>query len=281
ALESIPRKAYYIASKVGRTHNCEFDYSSKAVLQTFEESLRRLKLDYLDVLHVHDVEFADSNILLSETLPTLDKLRTEGKIRYIAINGYPLDVLRDVIEKSAVKIDIVQSYCRCTPFDNSLLEYIPFFQKNEVGIINAAPLGMGLLTTNKVPSWHPAKMETIKACEEAAQYCTDHGGDISRIAVNHAFEIDGIATHLIGLNNVKLLRKHLDLLKNGLTENERKIASEIKKIFDKLTVRDWEGVELAKYKKNKFEFENYLRQQISPEQAIKRKCSIQTRIMWC
>ncbi|RWS10246.1 L-galactose dehydrogenase-like protein, partial [Dinothrombium tinctorium] len=268
-LESIPRKAYYIASKVGRTHNCEFDYSSKAVLQTFEESLRRLKLDYLDVLHVHDVEFADSNILLSETLPTLDKLRTEGKIRYIAINGYPLDVLRDVIEKSAVKIDIVQSYCRCTPFDNSLLEYIPFFQKNGVGIINAAPLGMGLLTTDKVPSWHPAKMETIKACEEAAQYCTDHGGDISRIAVNHAFEIDGIATHLIGLNNVKLLRKHLDLLKNGLTENERKIASEIKKIFDKLTVRDWEGVELAKYKKNKFEFENYLRQQISPEQAIK------------
>ncbi|RWS01631.1 hypothetical protein B4U79_05686, partial [Dinothrombium tinctorium] len=201
ALESIPRKAYYIASKVGRTHNCEFDYSSEAVLRTFEESLRRLKLDYFDVVHVHDVEYADFNILLSETLPTLNKLRCEGKVRYVAINGYPVDILRELIEKSAIKIDIVQSYCRCTLFDNTLLDYLPFFQENGLGVINAAPLGMGLLTKNKVSPWHPAKVETVKACEEASQFCSNQDVDISRLALNHAFETSGIATHIIGLND--------------------------------------------------------------------------------
>ena len=44
---------------MGRNHNCEFDYSGHGVLESFEKSLKNLQLDYVDVLHVHDVEFAD------------------------------------------------------------------------------------------------------------------------------------------------------------------------------------------------------------------------------
>ena len=46
------------------------------------------------LFQIHDVEFGDIEIILSETLPTLARLREENKIRYIGITGYPLSVLK-------------------------------------------------------------------------------------------------------------------------------------------------------------------------------------------
>lgn len=48
----------------------------------------------IHVIQVHDVEFADLNIVLTQTLPTLDALRTQGKVRFIGITAYPLEVLK-------------------------------------------------------------------------------------------------------------------------------------------------------------------------------------------
>ena len=59
ALKDIPRESFFIATKVGRNHDCEFDYSRNGVLESFKKSLKNLQLDYVDVLHIHDVEFAD------------------------------------------------------------------------------------------------------------------------------------------------------------------------------------------------------------------------------
>ena len=60
ALQNIPRSAYYIATKVGRygaKAEKMFDFSVNTVTTKFEESLKNLHLDYVDVLQLHDVEF--------------------------------------------------------------------------------------------------------------------------------------------------------------------------------------------------------------------------------
>lgn len=44
---------------MGRNHECEFDYSRDGVLKSFKKSLENLGLDYIDILHIHDVEFAE------------------------------------------------------------------------------------------------------------------------------------------------------------------------------------------------------------------------------
>ncbi len=100
---------------------------------------------------VHDCEFADNiEVIINETLPTLDSLRQIGKVKYIGITGYNIDILkfvstfssnifsrltnsnnsliREIVEKSHIKIDTVLSYCRCTPFDQTLHKYLPFFE---------------------------------------------------------------------------------------------------------------------------------------------------------
>ena len=72
------------------------------MLATFAESLRRLDLPSVDILQVHDVEFADLDTVLEETLPTLDELRTDGKIKFIGITGYDISVLKWVKTKDSM-----------------------------------------------------------------------------------------------------------------------------------------------------------------------------------
>ena len=88
----------------------DFDFSARRVREGVEESLRRLKTDYVDLLQVHDVEFGDVNQIISETLPEIRRLQQEGKARFIGITGYPLKVLRRIAE--AVEVDTILSYCR-------------------------------------------------------------------------------------------------------------------------------------------------------------------------
>ena len=69
----MPRNHYFIATKVGR-YELEptrmFDHTAARAEQSIEDSLERLELDYVDLLQVHDVEFAPSiDQIVEETLP--------------------------------------------------------------------------------------------------------------------------------------------------------------------------------------------------------------------
>ncbi|XP_076326143.1 uncharacterized protein LOC143233622 isoform X2 [Tachypleus tridentatus] len=198
---------------------------------------------------VHDLEFASSlDIILHETLPALQKIKESGKARFIGITGYPLGVLREVVERSTVKLDSVLSYCRCTLFDQSLLEHIPFFQKHGLGIINAANLGMSLLTEEEIPKWHPALPEIRAACAEAIRYCKDQGVDISKLAICFSLNHLGIDTHLTGMAESAHLEKNLKTLFDGLDAKEETVLEEIqKRFFRPLVVRHWEEVGVKKY----------------------------------
>ncbi len=150
ALQGVPREKFFIGTKVGRYERDipnMFDFSAERVTRSCEESLRRLRLDYVDVLQVHDIEFAPSlDVILNETLPALKRLQERGLCRFIGITGYPLGPLREVLERSHVKIDSVLSYCRLSLNDTSLVNDFDFYQSKGVPIINASPLSMGLLT---------------------------------------------------------------------------------------------------------------------------------------
>ena len=142
ALSSLPRDSFYLATKVGRNEKCQFNYSRDEVRRLVHNSLKRLQVTHIDLVQVHDVEFAESvDLVVNETLPALQQLRNEGRIKYIGITGYSLEVLKQVVERNAsrpVRIDTVLSYCRHTLFNNGLLEYVSFFRDHKLGIINAS-----------------------------------------------------------------------------------------------------------------------------------------------
>lgn len=254
ALKGIPREAYYIATKVGRyelDYDNMFDFTVEKTKKSFKKSLELLGLDYVDVIQVHDIEFAPSlDIIITQTLPELSKQVAERKARYIGITGYPVSVLKECIEKSNINISCVLSYARLTLIDDNLLEYIPFFKKHNIGLINAAALCMGLLTNNGPPNWHPTSDETKKQCENAAQYCKDHNVELSKMAIWHSMQYINVDTNLIGIQNTKQLQMNLDILRNGITEKEKTILQEIQeKFLSTIKNQHWEGKEIQMYQK--------------------------------
>ena len=250
ALKRLPRQSFYIATKVGRNEKCCFDYSAKEIRRLVENSLKKLHVEYIDLIQVHDPEFVDDlTIILEETLPELERLKKEGKVRYIGVNAYPLEPLKEIVEKSTVAIDSVLSYCRRTLFDNRLEQFLPFFRQKNLAVINAAVHGMGLLTPVDIPSWHAANDEVKQCCQEAKQYCTDNGFDIARLALGSGLMDTEVDTVLTGMRTKEILNWNLSVLTEGLTEAEKTaLKHSQEKIMKKIKGGDWEGVDLEKYR---------------------------------
>jgi aryl-alcohol dehydrogenase-like predicted oxidoreductase len=196
ALRGIPRDRYYLATKVGRYGDTEFDFSAQRIRTSVEESLGRLALDYVDVVQCHDIEYGSLDQIVEETLPTLRKIQKEGKARFIGITGFPLKIFRRVLNRA--EVDTVLSYCHYTLANTSFESLLSFLQKQNVGIINAAALGMGLFTKQGTPVWHPAPKEVKAACARASAYCRSRGVDIEQLALRFALANPNIHITLVG-----------------------------------------------------------------------------------
>ena len=195
ALKGISRDKFFLSTKVGRytwAVATRFDFTADRVTKSIEESLSRLQLSHVDLLQVHDVEFASS--VVHETLPAVQRLKERGLCRYIGITGYPLQPLREIITRSNVKIDSVLSYARLSLNDSSLIDHFEFFKSRGVALINAAPVSLGLLTRQGPREWNPAMEDVKKACAGAVQYCTEQGVDITRLAVHYSVNHDEVRT---------------------------------------------------------------------------------------
>lgn len=110
ALKGIPRESYYIATKVGRYGlklDEQFDFSAKRTKESIDISLDYLGLDYVDIIQIHDVEFAENlDIVVNETLPAVEDAKAQGKTKFIGVTGYPLNVLKETILKAPERFDV-------------------------------------------------------------------------------------------------------------------------------------------------------------------------------
>src|SRR5207244_10026365 len=207
ALSTLPRDRFILARKVGRYGAEDFDFSAARVTASVDESLRRLQVDHIDLIQCHDIEFGSRDQVRHETLPALRKVREQGKARFIGITGYPLKIFRTVLDQTDV--DTILSYCRYSLNDTALETLIPYLQQKEVGIINASPLSMGLLTQRGAPDWHPAPEPLKAACVKAAAHCRSKGVDIAQLALQFSLSHPAIATTLVGTASPENLKKNV------------------------------------------------------------------------
>jgi L-galactose dehydrogenase len=214
ALAGIPRDRYYLATKVGRYGPEEFDFSPQRVISSVDESLRRLGVEYVDLIQCHDIEFGSLDQVVEETQPALERVREQGKARFIGITGYPLKIFRHVLDRTGV--DTILSYCHFTLSDSSLESLLPYLQEKGVGIINASPLAMGLLTERGAPDWHPAPEALKAACARAAAHCRSNGVDIAQLALQFAVADPAIATTLVGTASPENLKKNIAWVEHPL-----------------------------------------------------------------
>ena len=234
ALKGIKRERYILATKVGRYGPDDFDFSAQGVTRGFEKSLQRLGVDHVDLLQCHDIEFGDLNQVVQETLPALRQLQQAGKTRFIGITGLPLRIFREVLGQ--VEVDTILSYCRYTLADSALEDLIPFLEEKEAGIINAAPLSMGLLTQKGPPEWHPASGEVKTACARAAALCQQRGTDVARLALQFSTSNPRIATTLVGMAHVREVESNIACIEDALDEE---LLRDVQSVLAPIHNRSW------------------------------------------
>lgn len=213
ALKDIPRDKYYLSTKVGRYGKDgvnTWDYSARRAKESVYESIERLHIDYIDLINVHDVEFADLHQVVDETLPALVELREKGVVKHVGITDLQLENLHWVIEHAAPgTVESVLNFCHHCLCDEKLLDYLDFFEEHGVGIINASPLSMGLLSQRGVPAWHPAPKPLVEACQKAVQHCASKNYPIEKLAIQYSVSNPRIATTLFSSANPDNVLKNI------------------------------------------------------------------------
>lgn len=182
-----------------------FSHTISTTINSVSRSILRMNCDYIDVLQLHDPEFAPNiTILLNETIPALSECQKRGWAKAIGITGYPLEVQHEILVKCSEQFDnglvFDQSlvYCHSNLHDMSLfnddcfelttdssekVSFAQFCQEKGINLMCAAPLSMGLLTNSSPPDWHPASCALKEACAKAAGLCVSKGVDISSLAM--------------------------------------------------------------------------------------------------
>lgn len=205
ALKDIDRKRYYLSTKVGRYGKDgvnTWDYSGKRASESVFESMERLNVDYIDIINVHDIEFADLEQVCDETLPALVELRNQGIVKHVGITNLTLRHFKYVIEHvPAGTVESVLSFCHYTLNDDALADYLDYFESKGIGVINASPYSMGLLTRRGIPEWHPAPAALQRLAKKAVAYCESKGVAIEQLAVGFSVSNPRIATTLFSTTN--------------------------------------------------------------------------------
>ena len=244
ALVQIPRDKYYLSTKVGRYGKDGvnlWDYSAKRAVESVYESMERLHIDHIDLINVHDIEFQAAlpgglRKVAEETLPALVELREKGIVGHVGITDLQPENLKWVVEHTPEgTVETILNFCHYSLNDNLLKDYFDFFEEHGIGMINASPLSMGLLTMRGVPDWHPAPKPLVEACRKAAEFCQEKGCPIEKLAIQYAVSSPRIATTLFSSSNPVNVSKNIDYVESPMDEQLVRQVQEI--IGDQLCVR--------------------------------------------
>jgi aryl-alcohol dehydrogenase-like predicted oxidoreductase len=195
ALRGVPRDQYLLGTKLGRYAPRHFDFSARRVAESVDVSLERMGVEHLDIVLCHDIEFVEMGPIVEETLPALRRLQAQGKVRFIGVSGYPMNVFRYVLDRT--DLDVILSYNHYTLQNTMLAQLVPYLKGKGVGIMNAAPFSARLLTDAPLPPWHKATEEVRAVCRRAAAHCAARGADIAQLALQFSLTHDDMATCIV------------------------------------------------------------------------------------
>ena len=214
------RDGFVVATKVGRLlrpsgdepdeRDALFDFSRDGVLRSLEESLERLGLDRVDIVHIHD---PDDHIeeAISSAFPALAELRAQGVISAISVGQ--TNPLTDVVRE--VDLDCVLLAGRYTLLDQSGLDaLLPLCETRGVAVIAAGVYNSGVIADPKPGAWYnyaPAEPEILEKVRALSAICARHDVPVKAAAVQFPFAHPAVACAVVGMRDAGEVDENLRL----------------------------------------------------------------------
>lgn len=219
------RNQCIISTKVSRANLAANDVRTSA-----ENSLRRLKTDYIDIYYIHWPSF---EIPVGETLAAFNKLKEEGLIRSIGVSNFSLEQLKEA--STFAQIDVIQP-------EYSLLhrgieaEIAPFCLENQISIMSYSSIAKGILTgafhlggkkldendfrsTRRLflPDHLEKEKELIMLLKQIAD---QHGKAISQVAISWLLHQEALTTAIVGSQSIKHMQENVEAANIELSQDE-------------------------------------------------------------
>ena len=228
-LANMPRDDYVLSSKVGRLlipttvedapdygfvganpARVHFDYSAAGIEMSFEQSLRRLGLDRIDILYVHDIgAYAHGAVegarhladLLGSGVAALERLKSQGRLAAWGLGVNETEVCVQMLQES--QPDVILLAGRYTLLDRSAeAELLPLCQAKGVPLVIGGVFNSGILATGAIPGarfdYAPASAEICARVDVLAAACAAKGVALPSAALRFALANPCVASVLLG-----------------------------------------------------------------------------------
>lgn len=230
ALRKHPRESYVLATKVyfpmSERPN-DSGLSRKHIRESLHASLKRLQLDYVDILYCHRY---DKNTPVEETLRAFDDLIREGKVLYGGISEWTAVQIEEAARIADTKL--LNQFVVNQPMYNLLHrkieeEVIPVSRRNGIGQVVFSPLAEGVLTGKYLD--HKEAPKDSRAANEKMNYFIHHklnehnaarvrklkavadglGIPLARLALAWILQEDNVSSALVGASRVSQIEENV------------------------------------------------------------------------
>ncbi|MBQ1797719.1 MAG: aldo/keto reductase [Prevotella sp.] len=197
--------------------------SRKYLMSSLDQSLKRMRLDYVDLFYSHRY---DPETPLEETLQALVDVVKQGKALYVGVSRWPLQALKRAKEYLAardVPLLIYQGRLNLIdrePQEEGILDYCA---DNGIGFISFSPLAQGLLTDkylNGIPAdsrmTHSAYLkpdaltpELLAQLREMSDKAKAEGSTLADKALRWVSEQRGVTSVLVGISKTEQMERNI------------------------------------------------------------------------
>jgi D-threo-aldose 1-dehydrogenase len=191
------------------------DFSGERVRKSVVESLERLGLDRLELVYLHDPEKISFAAGMAKDGPVeaLAKLRDEGVIAHIGVAGGPIDLMLQYLATGVFEVAI--SHNRYTLVDQSAEPLIEEARRRNIGFVNAAPFGGGMLV--KGPDlqpkycYAPASEATLARVRKMERLCREQNVPLAAAALQFSLRDDRVASTIVGMSDPQRIAQTIQL----------------------------------------------------------------------
>jgi D-threo-aldose 1-dehydrogenase len=188
-----------------------FDYSRNGIEQSYRDSLRRLGLDRVQMLLLHDIDRLSHPTrhrslvkqLFDEALPTLQQLKAEGRVDAIGLGINEWDIGYEILASSS--IDCVLLAGRYTLLDQSALSsgFLDACARQRVSVLAGGVFNSGFLAGGAHYDYHPASDALIDHRDRLLKVCRRYGVALPAAAIQFTAAHPAIVSIVVGARSPK------------------------------------------------------------------------------
>ncbi|MCH2095649.1 MAG: aldo/keto reductase [Rhodobacteraceae bacterium] len=195
------------------------DYSYDGVMRSFEESLNRLRMDYVDMLHIHDPD-DHFELAVTQAYPALAKLREEGAIKGVSAGMNQWQMLSRFMDHG--RFDSFLLAGRYTLLDHSgLPEFLPKSQQNGTAVIAGGVYNSGVLADPRPGitfDYEPVQQDVLKRALALKTICEANDVDLKAAALQFPLAHPAIPTVLTGVRSANEFVQNLALFETCIPD---------------------------------------------------------------